>query len=116
MLTDQEIFKNITQKLEFDPRIDPSNITIAVKDGIVTLTGSVNTYAAKSIAEDDVKSIKGVKGIAEELKVDFYGYHRERTDADIARAARHALEWNVMIPEEKIQVVVEDGIVIAFCA
>jgi osmotically-inducible protein OsmY len=111
MFTDQEIFKNVTQKLEFDPRIDPSNIIIAVKDGIVTLTGTVHTYAGKSIVEDDVKSIKGVKGIAEELKVDFYGYQRERTDTDIARAARYALEWDVMIPEEKIQVIVEVGVV-----
>lgn len=111
MITDEEIFKNVTQKLEFDPRINSSNIIVSVKDGIVTLTGSVNTYAAKSMVENDVKSIRGVKGIAEELKVDFYGQQRERTDTDIARVARDALEWNVMIPDEKIQVIVEAGII-----
>ena len=111
MITDEEIFKYVTQKLEFDPRINSSNIIVAVKDGIVTLTGSVNTYAAKSMVENDVKSIRGVKGIAEELKVDFYGQQRERTDTDIARVARDALEWNVMIPDEKIQVIVEGGII-----
>ena len=111
MITDEEIFKNVTQKLEFDPRINSSNIIVAVKDGIVTLTGSVNTYAAKYMAEDNVKSIRGVMGIAEELKVNLYAQQRERTDADIARVARDALDWNVMIPDEKIQVIVEGGII-----
>lgn len=94
MAADDEIFKNVTQTLEFDPRIDPSNVTVSVKNGIVTLMGSVNTYVARSIVERDIKSIKGVKGIAEELKVALYGYgqQRERADADIAHATRHALE------------------------
>lgn len=113
MMTDDEIFKNVTQKLDFDPRIDASHITVSVKNGIVTLSGSVNTYAAKSIVERDVKRIRGVKGIAEELRVTLYGFgqQRERTDADIAHAVRQALEWNTMIPDEKIRVIVESGVV-----
>jgi len=110
MRTDNEIFKDVTEKLEFDSRIDASDITVAVKEGIVTLTGSVDTYIAKSIAEDDVKSVRGVRGVAEELEVSFCG-HAERTDADIASAVRNALEWNVLVPEKNIQIVVESGIV-----
>lgn len=110
MRIDNEIFKDVTEKLEFDSRIDASHITVAVKEGIVTLTGTVYTYAEKSIAEDDVKSIRGVRGVAEELEVRLYG-QGERTDADIARAVRNALEWNVLVPEKNIQIVVENGIV-----
>lgn len=110
MNTDTEIFKDVTQKLEFDPRFDSSNITVAVKDGIVTLFGIVSSYAAKLMAEDDVKAIRDVKGIAEELQVS-YLEQRESSDSDIAHAARDALKWDVLVPDEKIQVVVENGVV-----
>ncbi|MBL0941940.1 MAG: BON domain-containing protein [Alphaproteobacteria bacterium] len=110
MRTDNEIFKDVTEKLEFDPRINNSNVTVAVKEGIVTLMGRVFTYPEKSIVEEDVKNIRGVKGVAEELEVSLYKT-AERTDADIAAAVRNALEWHVFVPEKDIQVVVEEGIV-----
>lgn len=110
MHTDEEIFKNVNEKLEFAPSINANEILISVKEGVVTLTGSVNTYMEKSLAESAAKDIRGVKGVANDLKVSLFGT-RERSDTDIARAAVHALEWDTIVPDEDIQVTVENGTV-----
>ena len=109
MRTDSAIFADITQKLENDMRIDNSNIMVAIKEGIVSLTGTVDTYTAKLMAEENVKSVRGVKGVAEELEVRVQE-SGERTDVEIARAARDALEWHVLVPDEHIQLTVENGV------
>lgn len=110
MRTDEEIFKDVNEKLAFVSSINESDILISVKEGIVTLTGSVNTYMEKSLAESAVRDVKGVKGVANDLKVSLFR-GRERSDTDIARAAVHALEWDAILSDEDIQVIVENGIV-----
>jgi len=110
MKTDTQIYKNVTDKLSFSPSIDPANITVGVKDGIVILTGSVRNFGEKRIAENAVRSITGVKGIADELQTSLFG-QRQRTDAEIAKAAIHALEWDSLVPNNTIQVTVDNGIV-----
>ena len=71
MITDKQIFSDVTWKLKTDSRIDSKKIIVGVKDGIVNLSGHVRRYSDKSHAEQDVKSVHGVLGVAEDLIVDF---------------------------------------------
>ena len=109
MKTDMELERNVLDELRFEPEVDAGEIGVAVKDGIVTLTGNVHTFFEKLAAERAVKGVSGVKGIAEEIHVNLPAFHK-RTDADIARAAANALEWNTLVPNEKIKVTAENGL------
>ena len=108
MKTDQEIQKDVMDELRWEPLLNASEIGVAVKNGIVTLSGTVDTYSKKRTAEDAVKSVLGVRAVAENIhvKVSTLG---KRTDAEIAQAVLNALHWNASIPEEKIKVKVENG-------
>ena len=112
MIKDTKIFKDVTWKINNDPRVDSKNIIVGVKDAVVTLTGHVKRFYEKGYVEDDVKSVAGVLGIAEELEVDFLGC-KPPSDAEIAQEILKALGWDLMFSENKhnFQVVVEEGIV-----
>jgi len=108
MKADVELHKDVIEELAADPRVDEGDIGVAVCEGIVTLTGTVPSYGQKYVIEDLIKRILGVRGIAEELKVELPQMHR-RTDANIAAAALSAISWNTFLPIEGIQVTVESG-------
>ena len=100
--------QNILDELEFEPSIDAAHIGVAVEDGIVTLTGHVSSYWEKTTAENVVKRVKGVKGLAEEIEVRLVGL-KGTADDEIAKRAVDAITWNVSIPRDKVQVKVQDG-------
>jgi osmotically-inducible protein OsmY len=103
------LYTNVMEKLRFQPEIGEANITIAIKaDGIVILGGKVGSYIEKRLAEDAVKSINGVKGVANELEVELL-INYKRNDSDIIKAALNALEWDFLVPDGKIKVTVEHG-------
>lgn len=106
--TNSDLHKDVLDELAFDPIIDERNIGIAVKDGAVTLTGTVPSYMQKLAAERAVKRVRGVHGIVEELKVDLPTLHR-RGDADLVTTAMDALKWNLSIPKDTVIVKVEAG-------
>ena len=91
-------------ELKYDPKITSSDIAVAVKDGVVTLTGFVSSYWEKDSAEKAVKRIYGVKGVANDIQVKL---GLSRTDPEIARDAVHELESHVSIPNDKIKVTVK---------
>jgi osmotically-inducible protein OsmY len=107
-ITDIELHKDVAEELAFDPRLDADAIAIAVSGGVVTLTGSVKTYLQKLGAEQAVKRVSGVHGIAEELTIDLLALHR-RTDAELATFALDALRWNANVPVDAVLVTVEGG-------
>lgn len=107
-MTDIALRQNILDELEFEPSIDAAHIGVAVEDGIVTLTGHVSSYWEKTTAENVVKRVKGVKGLAEEIEVRLVGL-KGTADDEIARRAVDAITWNVSIPRDKVQVKVQDG-------
>lgn len=113
MKTDKQIHMDVLDALKFDPQIREQTIAVAVKDGIVTLNGEVESHAQKVKTEQVVKRVTGVRGFAEELQVN-PPMHHHRTDQDIIEAALNALKWNVLIPADKIQVKVEHGWVTLF--
>ncbi|MCZ8542720.1 BON domain-containing protein [Mesorhizobium qingshengii] len=107
-MTDIALRQNILDELEFEPSIDAAHIGVAVEDGIVTLTGHVSSYWEKTTAENVVKRVKGVKGLAEEIEVRLVGL-KGTADDEIAKRAVDAITWNVSIPRDKVQVKVQDG-------
>jgi osmotically-inducible protein OsmY len=104
--TDQEVQTDVLAELRWDLSASAKDIGVAVKDGVVTLTGTVDTYLNKWKAERAAHRVGGVTAVANDISVRTIG---ERTDSDIAAAAVYALKWNASIPAEKIHVTVDKG-------
>jgi osmotically-inducible protein OsmY len=110
MKTDFELQRDVLDELKWEPSVDAAHLGVAVKDGIVTLTGHVASYAQKYAAERAAKRVLGVRAVANELDVKLPGSSR-RTHEDIAAAAVSALKSNLSIPSNQIKVLVSDGVV-----
>lgn len=108
MKSDSLIQKDVMEELRWEPLLSASEIGVAVKNGVVTLSGMVDTYAKKLRAERAVKRIEGVKAVAEDIQVGISPEFR-KTDAEIAEAVLNALKWHTGVQEEKIKIRVEDG-------
>lgn len=105
------VVKNrVVEVLEFEPEVNATQIGISVRDGVVTLTGQVNSHAEKRAAELAVRRVKGVKAIAQEIVVRLPA-DKKRADEEIASRAVQILGWNLCAPECAIQVTVEHGFV-----
>ena len=107
-ITDSELQQDVIRELQWESSIDAAHIGVAVKNGTVTLTGHVESYAEKYAAENAAKRVHGVRAVANELEVKLPG-SSERTDSDIAEAAVNALRSNSLIPDEQIKVTVSEG-------
>jgi len=108
MKSDIEIQKDVIEQLKWEPFLNAAQIGVAVKNGIVTLSGQVDAYSKKILAEKTTKKVVGVKAIAEDIQVGISPVYK-KTDTEIAEAVVNALKWHTMIPDEKIKVSVEDG-------
>jgi len=108
MKSDTEIKRDVEEELRFDPDIDATDIGVAVKNGVVTLTGFVKSYTEKFEAEADAKRVAGVVGLANDLEVRLPG-SAERPDPDIARDAVAAIKARLPFTAEHIRVVVKNG-------
>jgi osmotically-inducible protein OsmY len=108
MRTDSEIKRDVEAELKWDPDIDPTDIAIAVKSGVVTLTGFVRSYTQKFQAERDVKRVSGVVGVANDIEVRLPS-SSERPDPEIARDAVNALKADLPYSSENMKVVVKGG-------
>jgi osmotically-inducible protein OsmY len=106
--SDEEIQRDVLEELKWDARVRPNEIGVAVKDGVVTLTGWVDSYWKKKVAEEAAHRVPGVKAVANDIEVRL-PILAERTDADIAKAALNALKWDAAIPTDKVQVTVSKG-------
>ena len=110
MKTDLQIKNDVMEELKWEPVLNASQIGVSVKDGVVTLSGTVDSYSKKITAERSAKKIDGVKAIAEDIEVVLPGTSK-RNDTDIADAVVNALKWHSAVREHKINVKVESGIV-----
>jgi osmotically-inducible protein OsmY len=107
---DSTLQKEILEELQWEPSLDSSRIGISIEKGVAVLTGHVRNLVERGIAERAVKRVRGVSAVANDLVVDLDRV-LVRDDADIAKAALQALQWNVMVPHEKIQLSVTNGVV-----
>ena len=111
MKSDIGLQRDILEELKWEPSVCAADIGVSVKDGIVTLSGHVPSYAEKYHAETAAKRVYGVKAVADELDVKLPG-SLKRTDGDIAQACVSALKANYSVPDERIKVLVSNGKVV----
>jgi osmotically-inducible protein OsmY len=101
--------REVQEELEWEPSVNASQIGVAAtQPGIVTLTGTVATYAEKVSVERAAKRLSGVRAVANDIEVQPIG-SMKRTDTDIAQAVLRALDWDIAVPHEKIKARVDNG-------
>jgi osmotically-inducible protein OsmY len=100
--------KEVVEAIKWEPLLSSNDIDVNVKDGIVTLGGTVDNYTQKKEAEQAVKNIAGVKAVVDDIKVDLY-FSAIKSDTDIAATVVKALKENWAVPDHKIQVTVQNG-------
>ncbi len=108
MKTDAKIKEDVLRELAWQSGVDKTQIGVIVKDGVVTLTGVVDTYTKKIDAEKAANNVYGVKAVAEDIQVN-YNTGKGKTDTEIAKAAVDALKWNTTVPEDLVKLKVEDA-------
>lgn len=108
MKTDSELKQDVENELKWEPSVNEAHIGVTVKDGVVTLTGHVPSYAEKYGAEKVAKRLYSVKAVADELDVKLPGSSK-RTDEDIAQTCVSAFKANYSVPDNKIKIVVNNG-------
>jgi osmotically-inducible protein OsmY len=106
--SDEEIQRDVLAELKWDARINPNEIGVIVKEGVVTLTGWADSYIKKWSAEEAAHRVRGVKAVANDIEVRL-PTSSQRTDAEIAEAAVRALEWDALVPLDKVKVTVSKG-------
>ena len=108
MLTDEELQAKVLDELRWNPEVKPTDVGIEVDDGVVTLTGTVESYPMKVAAEKAAHRVRGVRAVANDIHVTL-PFERTRSDTEIAAAAAHALGWNTQIPVERVNLTVRVG-------
>ena len=108
MKSDIQIQKDVMDELKWEPFLKTSEIGVAVKNGIVTLSGQVDTYSKKLSAEKAAKRMAGVKAIAEDIQIGVSPAYN-KPDTEIAEAVLNALKWHTVVQEEKLKIKVENG-------
>lgn len=110
MKTDTQLQADVGEELKWEPQVTASQIGVQVKDGVVTLSGEVSSFAEKWNAERAAQRVSGVHALAVDLKVKLSELG-SRTDADIARSAENVLSWSTSIPQDSVKVMVENGFI-----
>lgn len=108
MKSDADLKNDVLTELSWDPLVPEAKIGVAVSEGVVTLTGHLDTYSEKIATKRAVERVSGVKAIALEMEVVPQGVHK-RSDTEIAMAIEHALGWNSSVPKDRVKVAVEKG-------
>ena len=107
-MSDLDLRQDVLDELEFEPRIDAAHIGVTSDKGVVTLTGFVSNYAQKLAAAEAARRVKWVKAIANDIEVR-YPSEKKTSDDQIAKRAVDVLAWDVLVPDQSIQVTVSNG-------
>lgn len=109
MKTDNELQRRyVMDELAWEPSVNAAEIGVSVNSSVVTLSGYVESCPQKWAAERAAERVKGIKAVADEIEVRLPGGW-ERTDSDIARAAVNVLGWNTLVPQDRVQILVQKG-------
>ena len=108
MKTNEELQKDVQDAIKWEPLLRSSDIGVSVKEGIVTLTGTVDGYSKKAEAEEAARNVSGVKVVVEKIEVVFSDAN-QKGDNEIASEIMNAFKWHWDIPNDKVSVKVEDG-------
>ena len=107
-MSDSSLRQAVIDELQWEPSVNAAHIGVTARDGVVTLTGDVGSYAEKLAAEKAAGRVFGVKAVAEELQVRF-PFDQKMNDTDIAQKALNVLAWDIEVPKNKVRVKVEKG-------
>jgi osmotically-inducible protein OsmY len=105
---DSDIQQAVLKELKWDTRVEETDVGVEVDNGVVTLTGTVSSWAKRLAAQEAAHRVAGVRDVANDVQVKIPG-SAQRTDTDIAQAVRIALEWNVFVPDTRIRSTVSQG-------
>ncbi len=108
MKNDSKLREDLVEELRWDPQVKEKEIAIAVKDGVVSMSGFVESHSQKFAAERAAERVAGVRAVANDLVVKVQRAS-ERTDTQIAHAALTALDWDEEVPADTVKVSVENG-------
>jgi osmotically-inducible protein OsmY len=106
--TDSQIQQEVLRELSWDPRVEETEVGVGVDRGVVTLTGTVSSWAKRVAAQDAAHRVAGVLDVANDVQVKLPG-NLARTDTEVAQAVRRALEWDALVPHDRVQSTVSDG-------
>ncbi len=109
MKNNAEIQKDVQDAIKWEPLLNAAEIGVTVKDGVVTLTGTVDSYSKKTEAEDAAKNVAGVTAVVEKIEIKYNTGWGKKNDNEIAVEVVNALKWNWRIPSADVKVKVEDG-------
>ncbi|HTL07231.1 MAG TPA: BON domain-containing protein [Chitinophagaceae bacterium] len=109
MKTNEQLQRDVQDAIKWEPLLQAAEIGVIVKEGVVTLTGVVDSYIKKIEADSAAKNVAGVIAVIEQIEVVFSEERPVKTDAEIAKEALHAIQWNNELPANKIQISVENG-------
>jgi len=109
MKNNADLQKDVQDAIKWEPLLNAAEIGVTVKDGVVTLTGTVDNYSKKTEAENAAKSVAGVKAVVEEIEVKYNNSWAKKDDNEIATEIFNAWKWNWRIPNDKVIVKVEKG-------
>jgi len=108
MRTNAELQKDVQDAIKWEPLLNAAEIGVTVKDGVVTLTGTVDSYAKKSEAEVAAKNVSGVKAVVENIDM-FSSDWAKKDDNEIANEIINAFKWSIKVPSDKVKIKVEKG-------
>jgi osmotically-inducible protein OsmY len=108
MKTNEQLQKDVQDAIKWQPLLKAAEVGVTAKDGVVSLTGVVSSFTKKLEAEKAAKGVLGVKAVVEDIHVKFAN-DTTKTDLDLATEVLSGMKWNWSVPNDKIQVKVEDG-------
>jgi osmotically-inducible protein OsmY len=109
MKTNADLQKDVQDAIKWEPLLNAAEIGVTAKDGVVTLTGVVDSYLKKTEAEDATKNVAGVKAVVEKIEVKLPNSRAKKDDNEIAKEVVNAFKWNWEVPNDKVKVKVENG-------
>lgn len=109
--SDSEIQQDVLRELKWDTRVEETDVGVQVNEGVVTLSGTVTSWGKRFAAEEAAHRVRGVLDVANDIAIKPPGTPG-RTDTEIAKAVRNALEWDVFVPDERVQSTVSAGVVV----
>ena len=109
MKTNENLQKDVQDAIKWEPLLHAAEIGVTAKDGIVTLTGIVDSYAKKMEAETAAKAVKGVKAVVEKIEIKHDNFWNPKSDQEIANEILNAFRWNWNVPNDTLKIKVENG-------
>lgn len=106
--SDAQIQQDVLRELKWDTRVEETDVGVEVDRGIVTLTGTVSSYAKRVAAQEAAHRVAGVLDVANDIQIQVPG-SSQRSDTDLARSVRQILEWHAHVPHELIETTVSAG-------